>query len=120
MSNDNIFNHDDRKDRQGLLGKAVLIQNVITKICESSKFTNGLVTTINVVNTSTEIANITLWVSSSKEPELIDLIEYELSLDPKATFVRNTVILGKDEKLFALSNKNNVVIRADGYDNRNF
>lgn len=113
-----VLNFNDKKDRQGLIAKAILEANVKTKICELSKFTSNLIIAINIVNAGDETAEINIWATENDTPELIDLIEYKISLEPNAVFLRNTIIIDGEEKIYIESTKNNVVVRIDGYDNR--
>ncbi len=114
----NIIVYNDRKDRQGLLAKAQLTADEITEIVSLSEFTTSLVVSINIVNRNADPSNINIWVSSSKIPEEIDVIEGTITLDSQATYYRNTIILGLNEKIFVRSSKDNTIVRVDGYDNR--
>jgi hypothetical protein len=107
-----------RPDLIGLLGKAVLVKNVMTPILTVSDSTHQYNLNINITNTNKtgDIALVSLWVSSEKEPGLIDAIETDIPLKPTGNFIRMNDLLSPGETLFAMSSEDNVVLRGYGYD----
>lgn len=113
-----IINHNDKKDRQGLLAKANLQANELVKLCELSSFTYSLIIAINILNANDESTSVSYWISDKDSPENIDLIERNIILNSDAVYIRNNIVMGLNEKLFIRSDKDNVIVRVDGYDNR--
>jgi hypothetical protein len=113
-----IRNSADYKNRNGLLGKKILSQNVITEVYNVSEISNYVTCNINLVNNSGGVAEVKLWISSEKVPSEIDLLESKIVLEPDAVYIRSVLILNKLETIFAESNSGNVIIRIDGYDDR--
>lgn len=118
MQNPVIRNSSDYKDRNGLLGKAILIENEIVKIYTVSDKSKYVTANINIVNNTTNEVEVKLWVSEDEIPTEVDLIESKIVLEPDAVYVRNYLILDKLESIFAQSTSDHVIIRIDGYDDR--
>lgn len=118
MQNPVIRNSSDYKDRNGLLGKAILIENEIVKIYTVSDKSKYVTANVNIVNNTALDVEVKLWVSEDDTPTEVDLIESKIVLEPDAVYVRNYLILDKLESIFAQSNSNHVIIRIDGYDDR--
>lgn len=118
MQNPVIRNSSDYKDRNGLLGKAILIENEIVKIYTVSDKSKYVTANINIVNNTTSSVEVKLWVSEDDIPTEVDLIESKIVLEPDAVYIRNYLILDKLESIFAQSTSDHVIIRIDGYDDR--
>jgi len=117
MSNIVVKNRNDDKDKDGRLGTSILLANqqiLVYRVRHNARYCN---TNINIVNPNATFAEISLWVTSDKQPSLIDLIESKIVLNPDAVYVRTNLILAKNEAIFARSNIDNCVIRLDGYEN---
>lgn len=118
MQNPVIRNSSDYKDRNGLLGKAILIENEIVKIYTVSDKSKYVTANVNIVNNTALDVEVKLWVSEDDTPTEVDLIESKIVLEPDAVYVRNYLILDKLESIFAQSTSDHVIIRIDGYDDR--
>lgn len=118
MQNPVIRNSSDYKDKNGLLGKAVLVQNEIVKIYTVSDKSKFVTANINIVNNTSNTVEVKLWISEESTPDEIDLIESKIVLEADAVYIRNYLILDKLESVFAESNSDHVIIRIDGYDDR--
>jgi len=117
-NNPTIINSKDYKDRNGLLGKAILNVDDYTTVLEISEYSKSVTININLVNTNEDAAVVSIWISDNSIPDLIDIYESKLILESSAVYNRNNIILSSGEKIIALSNIDNVVMRIDGYDNR--
>lgn len=110
---------DNRKllDNNGLLGKALLQANNIAAIYtvnEKARYANC---NINVVNSTDAPISLTAWISRNKIPTDIDLIEIDMVIAPKATYLRTNIVLGHSETLFVKSNTTGVIVRLEGFEN---
>ena len=117
-SNIKVTNQNDHKDKQGLLAKGVLIANEITEVFEASKFTVTAEVFLNITNDSNDISEVIAWITSDLTPSKQDLLESNIPLHGKLTYVRGPVTLSSGEKLFLAANTHDIVYRIYGYDNR--
>ncbi len=117
-SNIKITNQNDRKDRQGLLAKGVLITNEIKEVYEVSEFSLSAEVFINITNDSTDSSDVVAWVTSDLVPSKQDLLESNIPLEGRLTYVRGPITMSTGEKLFLQANTADVVYRIYGYDNR--
>lgn len=118
MKNPVIRNSSDYQDKNGLLGKTILLENEVIKVFSVSDKSLFVTANFNIVNNSNQQVEVTLWVSEDTTPSEIDLIESKIILEPDAVYIRSLVILDKLESVFAMSNSDHVVFRIDGYDDR--
>lgn len=118
MKNPSIRNSSDYEDRNGLLGKKVLTAGVIENVYTVSDKSKYVTANFNIVNSSTQAAEVRLWVTSEKTPTDVDIIESKIVLEADAVYIRTTFIMDKLETVFALANIDGVIIRIDGYDDR--
>ena len=117
-SNIKITNQNDHKDRQGLLAKGVLVANQVTEVFEASKYTVSAELFINITNDSDDPSDIIAWVTTELAPSKQDLLEANIPLNGKLTYVRGPVTVSSGEKLFLAANTDDIVYRIYGYDNR--
>lgn len=118
MKNPVIRNSSDYKDRNGLLGKAILLENQLIKVFTVSDKSKFVTANVNIVNNTTNEVEVKLWISEDNIPTEVDLIESKIVLEADAVYVRNYLILDKLESIFAQSTSDHVIIRIDGYDDR--
>lgn len=116
--NINIRNSNDYKDRVGLLGKALLEANKLKEVYTVSEYAKYCEANIIIVNPNDFDVNVTLWISTNKEPTAIDLIESKIVLKPDAVFSRSNIFMSKLETVFAMSDSSGVVIRIEGNEDR--
>lgn len=109
---------EDHKDKEGLLTKKVIIPNTKDIVYEVSNKSKYVKTGISICNNAGSEAEITIWVSTNKIPEEIDLIEPKIKLPANAVFGRYNVYLNPGEKLIIQSNKPSQILRLEGFDNR--
>lgn len=118
MKNPSIRNSSDYEDRNGLLGKKILTAGVIENVYTVSEISKYVTANFNIVNSSTQAAEVRLWITTEKQPTDLDIIESKIVLEPDAVYIRTTFIMDKQETLFAIANVDGVIIRVDGYDDR--
>lgn len=112
-----IKDSKDDKDRNGGLGKALLLANELTliyRVKERSRYCNC---NLNVVNPKTTDAEVKIWITREKLPGDVDLIESKILLSPDAVYVRTNLVIGPNEAVFAQSNIEGTVIRVEGFEN---
>lgn len=112
-----ILNTKEERDKSGLLGKKILLANSITEVFRVRSGALHCNSNLNITNDSNEQASLRIWVSLNKSPGLIDLVESNIDIASKSTFIRTNFIMCPDEAVFILSNKDNVIVRIDGYVN---
>ena len=117
-SNIKITNQNDRKDRQGLIAKGVLVADVITEIFEVSEFTMSAEVFINITNASEDDVDVVAWITSDLTPSKQVLLESNIPLEGPLTYVRGPITMSTGEKLFLSATTDDVVYRIYGYDNR--
>lgn len=112
-----IKNSKDDKDRNGGLGRSLLVANEMVEVYrvkDRSRYCNS---NVNIVNPNNVNAEVKLWISLGKTPTDIDLVESRIILEPDAVYVRTNMVMGPNEAVFALSNTAGVVIRIEGFEN---
>lgn len=117
-NNIKVTNHNDYKDRYGLLAKGLLNISEITNVFTASKFSEYINIYFNISNDSEDDCNVTIWISDKETPTREDLLEPMISIEGNLTYVRGPVTISANEKVFLRSNTSNIVYRLYGYDER--
>ena len=73
---------------------------------------------INISNTSTVTGIVNFWISDKSEPSIEDVVEAEIVIDAKQTYVRGPMTLSKLERIFFRTTTEGLVYRIYGYDER--
>lgn len=119
--NINIKNDFDKKDRAGALAKTVLNKDEYNIVLSVDVNTKYLKCAMRFHNTTDEQVIVKIWISESAVPVLADVIQSEIKLGPRATYIEKDVTVGMNEKIIATANKENAIVcRIEGYDNRTF
>lgn len=113
-----VTNHDDYKDRYGLLAKGVLVNNEITKVFSASKFSEYVNVFFNIANDSLNNSNVTIWISDKENPTREDLLEPIIAIEGGLTYVRGPVTISKNENVFIKADNDDTIYRLYGYDER--
>jgi hypothetical protein len=112
-----IRNAEDYRNKTGNLGKALLVAHRQTKIYEVNSKGKSCLANFNIVNFGQEDANLTIWISFAKVPDVIDLYETKLILKPDSVYFRTGIVLSPSESVFVRSTTDNVVVRIEGFEN---
>lgn len=115
----NVRDRESERDKEGNLGKAILVANEVTNIYKALPKTIKTIANMNIVNANDDDdipAIVTIYISSKKEPTLIDVYERKIKLEKNATFSRSNVIMSANESVFMVSDKDNVVVRIEGFE----
>jgi hypothetical protein len=115
----NLINLKETKNKAGLLAKQVIpVTAIPVEIYRTAVNSSTVNLNINITNASTAASKIRLWVSDKKIPDLEDLYESGVKLDPDATFIRSFALLSNNEALFAMCDTPDNIVRLDGSDDR--
>lgn len=114
--NINIKDLRKLKDKYGLLGKGVIDNQIKSFYCVDEKALYSIIN-INIVNHTTENAELQIWISKAKVPTLEDLYESKIILEPDAIYARTNIVLDNLENVYVKCS-NSSVIRIDGYEER--
>jgi hypothetical protein len=104
------------KDRAGLLGKKILTNTVPIssyEVKEPYVYANA---NLQLLNNSDEVALVTIWISKSKIPTDIDLIESNIAIPPHAVYTRGNMLLSTNEIIYIQTNVIGCVVRIDGFE----
>jgi len=104
------------KDVNGLLGKALLEPNITTRIFKVKDKARYCNCNINITNASGAQAHVKFYISYRDTPELEDLVESNIVLEPDAVYVRTNMVLGGNETIYILSDVGNVICRVEGFE----
>ena len=105
-------------DRYGRLAKGVLPANEDHMALLISKYSEYANVYINISNTSTVTGIVNFWISDKSEPSIEDVVEAEIVIDAKQTYVRGPMTLSKLERIFFRTTTEGLVYRIYGYDER--
>ena len=111
-----IHDSSSLKDKEGLLGKALLVSDALTRVYTASKVTKSTRANINVLNSSNAPNTVTIWISDKDTPSAVDLYESALSIMPNATYYRSNLVLAAKESVFVKSSGDGCVVRVEGYE----
>lgn len=107
-----------RKDPTGLLNKTVVNTTEITPVYKLAPTSEFSTVTISVMNTTNAITAISIWVAlDTKTPQLVDLIEPLVTLQPNQVFIRTGLILSHREAIYLRTTQPQLVVRVEGYEN---
>jgi hypothetical protein len=113
-----VTNQHDHKDRYGLLSKGVLPANENHLAYLVSRYTEYANMYLNITNTSSLTAVVNFWLSDKTEPALEDMVEAEIVINAKETFVRGPLTASMLERVFLRTETEGLVYRIYGYDER--
>lgn len=105
------------RDRNGGLGKAILVpgnMTLIYRVRYNARYCNS---NINIVNSGATEATVKLWVTIEDQPGVVDLIESGIVLAVDAVYVRTNLVIGPNEAVFALTDNTDVICRVEGFEN---
>lgn len=98
----------------GLLGKAVSVSNVNTKVAQINSNVNYVLASLNLVNTGTKDTVINIAISSSQSVNPVDYVDYKLVLSANNSLVRSCLLMNAGESVYINCDSNNVVARLYG------
>ncbi len=113
-----VTNQFDHMDRYGRLSKGILPANedhVAYLVSKNTEYANIY---LNITNTSSITGVVNFYISDKPEPGLEDIVETEIVIDAKQTFVRGPMTLSKLERVFLRTETEGLVYRIYGYDER--
>ena len=113
-----VTNQFDQMDRYGRLSKGLLPANEYHLAYLVSKNTEYANIYLNITNTSSVTGVVNFYISDKSEPALEDIVEAEIVVDAKQTFVRGPMTLSKLERVFLRTETEGLVYRIYGYDER--
>lgn len=99
---------------KGLLAKIVTSGSGLDFIYEVDKNSWVPSLTICILNTGSTVSTFNLYITTSKTPGRIDLIEKNISVDPSALFVRSNESLSQLEKIVIETVSSDFVVRVIG------
>lgn len=99
---------------KGLLAKIVTSGSGLDFVYEVDKNAWVPSLTICILNTGSTVSTFNLYITTSKRPNHIDLIEWNVSVDPSALFVRSNESLSQLEKIVIETSSREFVIRVTG------
>jgi len=99
---------------KGLLAKIVTSGSGLDFIYEVDKNAWVPSLTICILNTGNTVSMFNLYITTSKTPGRIDLIEKNISVDPSALFVRSNESLSQLEKIVIETVSSDFVVRVIG------
>lgn len=113
-----VIRTSQRKDPTGLLNKLVVTSNEITPVYNLAPTSEFSTVTISVMNTTNAVTAISIWVApTGKTPQLVDLIEPLITLQPNQVFIRTGLILSYKEAIYLRTSQPQLVVRVEGYEN---
>lgn len=98
----------------GLLGKGSPLQNTYLKLYTVPNNVKYATVDIDVVNMSTQTANVSISATSQQAATITDFIEYKTPLKTNDGFTVTSLVLSPNENLLVVSDTLNVVFRVSG------
>ena len=117
-NNPTVKKSEDHKDKEGLLAKKIIEPNILDKIFQADKLSKCVKLSLNILNTGSELATLSIWITDEKEPSLVDIIEYNVRLPVSALYSRHNIRISPNESVFVRTETSGLVVRLEGFDDR--
>ena len=114
-----IHNHDDYKDKHGLLAKKLVPLNSQEPIYQVHPLATHAEVSISVLNNNPNATiKVRIWASYSTSPQQVDMIETEIELKPNAKYWTRDTLVSTMEIIHVHSSGGSAIVRIEGHEYR--